>query len=461
MRPQVSLFQHVPVKKISVTEEDREIDETIDGTNGASMKEEPRYRLASHEDADPEGMETRFICRFKSFDPNATPNLSIVGYTLSQFEVDYDYHTYRKGYLRTATEAGYDNHMIWMSQLLFKCPIPPTFQDKVRRGESVIDDYATLYVDVVRVTLMNDGLFCFHFFTLCECDVCAFDLHLLLNSCPNPIRSLKVPIRTPPRYTPPREFFPPRYKFTNEIEHLFVPDIEWGKDHVLPKIDESGRWENIPVCMPSLMTHEIVPKGVDVSSLAIPDNNKVKKIHAVAMSDASPKIHGVIACTWASTTFKTRSNRAQVGDGKRRLKEWLEFNLMAGFDHIYVYDNSGAFTNEDSLADIIELFPPDKVTRVDWPCKICSNRDGNEGERSSQYAAESSCRLRFGSHARWLGSFDTDEYLVPMGDFNSMGEVADDLDRQGVRVAVFKSSPAKPRFDLLEWVFCHDFVALK
>lgn len=158
----------------------------------------------------------------------------------------------------------------------------------------------------------------------------------------------------------------------------------------------------------------------------------------------------MIACTWASTTFRTRSNRAQVGDGKRRLKEWLEFNLLSGFEHIYVYDNSGAFTNEDSLADIVDLFPHEKVTRVDWPCKICSNRDGNEGERSSQYAAESSCRLRFGTHARWLGSFDTDEYLVPMGEFTSMGEVADELDKNNVKVAVFKSSPAKPRFDLLQ-----------
>jgi hypothetical protein len=270
----------------------------------------------------------------------------------------------------------------------------------------VVDDYATLYVDV-------------------------------------------IPIRTAPRYTPPREFLQPRYEFHNEIDNLFIPDIEWGKEHVLPSIDESGRWENIPVCMPSLMSIGIVPKGADVSAATIPENESDRKYVAVT-GELPPKIHKVIACTWASTTFKTRSNRAQVFDGKRRLQEWLEFNLVAGFDHIYVYDNSGAFTNEDSLADIVDLFPRDRVTRVDWPCKICSNRDGNEGERSSQYAAESSCRLRFGTHARWLGSFDTDEYLVPMGKYKSMGEVADRLDEIGVKVAVFKSSPAKPRFDLLE-----------
>ncbi len=393
MRPQSAIFQHVPVKKITV-------DDNEEGNDG-----EPRYRLASHEDADPEGMETRTICRFKQFDSN-TGKLSIVGYSLSQFEFDYDYHTYRKGYLHSATPAGYDNHMIWQSQLIFKCPIPSDYHKEVEAGNTVKDDYATLFVDV-------------------------------------------IPIRTPPRYTPPKEFFQPRHMFNGNLDHLFVADNEFGKEHVLPKIAESGRWENIPVCMPSLMTHGMVPKGEDLLALTIPPEPKLANAIDI-LPEAAPKIHKVIACTWAATTFRTRGNRAQVGDGKRRLQEWLEFNLLSGFDHIYVYDNSGAFTNEDSLADVIDLFSKNQVTRVDWPCKICSNRDGNEGERSSQYAAESSCRLRFGAHARWLGSFDTDEYLVPMGDFNSMGEVADKFDEDGVKVAVFKSSPAKPRFDLLE-----------
>jgi len=391
MRPQSALFQHVPVKKI-----------TVDNESGDD--DEPRYRLASHEDADADGMETRMICRFKQFDSN-TGKLSIVGYSLSEFEVDYDYHTFKKGYLHSATAAGFDNHMIWQSQLMFKCPVPPEFHEQVKSGDTVVDDYSTLFVDL-------------------------------------------IPIRTPPRYTPPKEFFPPRYNFKGAIDQLFVADDVFGKEHVLPKIDESGRWENIPVCMPSLMTH-VIPKGEDLNALIIPPEPKLKNKIDI-LPGAAPKIHKVIACTWAATTFRTRGNRANVNDGKRRLQEWLEFNLLSGFDHIYVYDNSGAFTNEDSLADVIGLFDKSQVTRVDWPCKICSNRDGNEGDRSSQYAAESSCRLRFGAHARWLGSFDTDEYLVPMGDFNSMGEVADKFDEDGVKVAVFKSSPAKPRFDLLD-----------
>lgn len=34
------------------------------------------------------------------------------------------------------------------------------------------------------------------------------------------------------------------------------------------------------------------------------------------------------------------------------------------------------------------------------------------GERSSQYAAESSCRERYGSLTEWLSFIDTDEYMV-------------------------------------------------
>lgn len=42
------------------------------------------------------------------------------------------------------------------------------------------------------------------------------------------------------------------------------------------------------------------------------------------------------------------------------------------------------------------------------------NNVDSPGERSSQYAAESSCRLRFGPHVDWFGQFDIDEYFVPM-----------------------------------------------
>ena len=45
--PQITLFQHVPIKRVQVDNNER-------------------YRLATHEDADPDAIATRFICRFSS-----------------------------------------------------------------------------------------------------------------------------------------------------------------------------------------------------------------------------------------------------------------------------------------------------------------------------------------------------------------------------------------------------------
>lgn len=287
MRPQAALFQHVPVKRIN--------DPDGGGGDGDNEEEEeePRYRLSSHEDADAAGMETRFICRFKLYD-TVTSTTSVVGYSLSEYELDYDYHTFRKGYRYTHTETGYDNHVIWTSQLLFRCPIPTKYRETVASGDTVTDDYSTLFVDV-------------------------------------------IPIRTAPRYMPPREFLPPRYNH-KETDGLFLADTVWGKEHVLPKIDDSGRWENIPICLPSLMQHDVVKKDIDLELLRIPEVKlgKKRRTQDVPIQEMGVKIHKVIACTWASATFRTRGNRANVGDGERRLKEWLEFNLLAGFDHIYV-----------------------------------------------------------------------------------------------------------------------------
>ena len=94
-----------------------------------------------------------------------------------------------------------------------------------------------------------------------------------------------------------------------------------------------------------------------------------------------------------------------------------------------------------------------QVTRINWPAKVCNNNPGtgdNKGERSSQYAAESSCMLRFGPHTEWFGSFDTDEYLVPMGENKSLKDVLKKLKDDDTRVLSFKSKRSKPRVEYFE-----------
>ena len=398
MQPQIALFQHVAVKRLNNNEHH-------DGN------EEQRYRLTSMEDADEDGVTTRFICQFE---PSGQETLSV-------FNVHYDYASLRKHNKRMFTIDGHkDGKFMHTAQLLFQCPVPENLIEVVRLGTSVVDDYATLFVNI-------------------------------------------IPIRTPPRYHRPDVFLAPKYKeflYTQpepgDQFGIFNTTVEWGNNHILPKIVDSGRWENIPICKPSLMTYG--PPGKPLL-----DANS--ELHGI-MSDHShiPKQHKLVSCLWSSTGYTTRGNRFAINDGQRRLLEWITYNKQIGFDHFYLYDNSGAFADDPSNMDdtfslkaIANLFPND-VTYINWPAKVCNNNPNNVdsvGDRSSQYAAEASCRLRFGPHVEWIGQFDVDEYFVPMGKYTSALQLLDQLDKENMKIINFASWRAWPRRKFIEYVLKH------
>lgn len=376
-QPNAALFQHVPVKRVSV-----------DG--------EQRYQLTDHNTADPDGIETRFICRFKTIDNDQTYE------TLSLHNVNYDFHTVRKGYKSTFTKEGFDNHMIWTSQLVFKCPIPDHMVEKIRLGKSVMNDYALFFVDL-------------------------------------------IPIRTSVRYGSSWIFLPDRlYPDKNS----FDVKAEYGEKHLVPKIEDSGRLENIPICKPSLMTYP--DSGV---FLNMDDPKAIAEYDAKVAQEYKDGIKKkLISCAWTSAVFKTRGDRTTVNDGNDRLLQWLEYERLVGSEHVYIFDNTGAFSNETSLAPITDLFPG-FVTRIDWPAKVCNNNKGNvdnKGERSSQYAAESSCRLRFGEHSEWLAAHDTDEYFIPQGKHKSIKDLLDTAEKENLAVINFQSKRSKPRLRFFE-----------
>jgi hypothetical protein len=323
--PQLSLFQNVAVKRTSDS----------DSTT-------PRYRLASHEEADEDGVATRFICRFSNGEE-----------TLSVFNFSYEWASFRKNQRVIFHELESDNKQIHTSQLLFRCPVPESLVETVRTGESVKDDYATIFMDL-------------------------------------------VPIRTPPRFGKPNEFLPPYYKGFGDSEKPFDATTEWGNYHILPTIEDSGRWQNIPICKPSLLTYGKL--DVDAASLITPPADTKET------APAPIKQHRLVSCLWASAGYSTRGNRFAINDGQRRLLEWITYNKITGVEHFYVYDNSDALNNDLSLKFIADMFP-DHVTLINWPSQICNNNQNNvdsPGERSSQYAAEASCRLRFGPHTDWI-----------------------------------------------------------
>ena len=292
---------------------------------------------------------------------------------------------------------------VHLSQFLFRCPVPEHLIETVRSGDSVKDDRASLFVDV-------------------------------------------IPIRTPPRYGRANQFFQPMYNETLAAPNLrFDAKEEWGENHLLPRIEDSGRWENFPICRPSLQEYyseEERSKAVVVPSEAPASSN----------TEVAPKMHRLVSCMWASAGYTTRGERFAINDGQRRMLEWIHYNKLLGFDHFYLYDNSYAFSSEATLKPIADLFPKE-VTYIKWPFQVCNNNPNNvdsPGERSSQYAAESSCRLRFGPHTEWIGQFDMDEYLIPMGSYTGVLPILDRLDRAGTKILSFGSWRAWPRRDLIQ-----------
>jgi hypothetical protein len=134
------------------------------------------------------------------------------------------------------------------------------------------------------------------------------------------------------------------------------------------------------------------------------------------------------------------------------LREWIAFHLMVGFDHVYVYDNTAHFPNSTNLKMVTSLFPVSMVTHVEWPAQVCNNNrpmHSDPGERSSQYAAESSCRERFGPDTDWMASMDPDEYLIPSSQ-PTWHNMLDKADSQGLKVMKFRSTRARPRESLME-----------
>eukprot|EP00986_Skeletonema_menzelii_P015007 scaffold10826_cov136-Skeletonema_menzelii.AAC.6 len=378
---QVALFQPVAVTRVRNNKATVSKEE-IDGSNHVQY-----YRLSSHEEADEDGLETRFICRFKTIDVQQQ-TVEYAGETLSTYNFNYEFINWRKS-RSTMVETGKDFQMFWLSPLAFNCPVPAHLQQDSN------DDTGqpSLLLDI-------------------------------------------IPIRTPVRRNDVDGFF---FHKGHGGPMTFDATKMWGQNHILPRVEDSGRWENLPVC------HK--PQADLNGDVAIVDTTLPKK-----------KPHRLVACTWTSAIHQRRGNERRISDGKARLREWIAFNLEVGFDHIYIFDNTGAnatifrlknevdpdfgsdtkLMNEadhdiDDLRSVTDLFPTSKVTHIEWPATICNNNrpaHDDPGERSSQYAAEAACRARYGPSTDWMASMDPDEYFVPMGEYTSWKQILDKVDKE-------------------------------
>jgi hypothetical protein len=320
LEPQVALMQPISVQRID-DDEARAIAPELWHPDDEQQDKTPRYRLAPFNESAEDGQSTRFICRFHAtdFSQGDRPRTIILGETLSTFPFNYEFVSYRKPTdAAMLTPRGKDTKMFWTSNLQFTCPVPDMngLAKMISTGETILSDGTpTVHVDL-------------------------------------------VPIRTPPRYGP-REFYFPEGMIKPDARNTFDAKERWGDHNVMPRVEASGRWTNIPICFS--------PSTGSNGEAAIAQGQE-KKTATKSVAALGKKRHTLSACVWAASSFRTRgAEQPTVSDTMRRLEEWIEFHLMVGFDNIYVYDNSGANTNETSLAPVLDTYPSSKVTRIDWP----------------------------------------------------------------------------------------------
>ncbi len=359
-------------------------------------KEKFRFATSLEEATHP---ATRFQCRF--FHPATNQTMT----TLSLYKFDYEYITWRKLRRPMIDRKGKDATMFWLSTLLFSCPIPEPWQHRIMR--SSMTPFPNLYLDLVPIR--------------------------------TPIRTDLVLLTI--NHTGPDEY-------TGLQRRLFPLDKVFGQQHIIPPIEDAGRWANLPIC----------PRPEE-ERMRLPDTSQAIE----HMKPSNPKRRfRFVACTWTAASYTRRGDEVQVSDSASRLREWILFHLMVGVEHVYIYDNTNidnTTTTPSDLWHVAQEFPKNQVTYHSWPCKICNNNrpaHSNPGERSSQYAAEASCRERYGPLTEWMTFIDVDEYLVPMkamGDNNKPYDwrpILDEMKAKQVPILQFLSSRARPRVDMME-----------
>lgn len=78
------------------------------------------------------------------------------------------------------------------------------------------------------------------------------------------------------------------------------------------------------------------------------------------------------------------------------LKEWIEYHLLIGVDHFYLYNNF----SDDDYKNILEPYiKRGLVTLIQWPYKF------------AQVAAYEDCYKRVKNETHWLGFIDADEFI--------------------------------------------------
>lgn len=98
-------------------------------------------------------------------------------------------------------------------------------------------------------------------------------------------------------------------------------------------------------------------------------------------------------------------------DESKFLKEWIEYHLLVGIDHFFLYDNNSSDRPFQVLAPYIEK---QIVTIVRWPDFFSESERDPHWALSTQSSAYEHAIHAAKNFSKWMVFLDVNEFLVPM-----------------------------------------------
>ena len=166
-------------------------------------------------------------------------------------------------------------------------------------------------------------------------------------------------------------------------------------------IIDNKEWKNvtIPVC-----STFVINRGKHIYQS---DGTKFSNIIKSANPILEPKQHKLSAC------LIVHPNGDYYNQMNVRIVEWIEYGLIMGFSHFYIYDhispNDKTRENGDKFIwDAIYYYIKHggKVTYIEWPFPYSN-------PWIFQYSFINSCLARFKYDNDYISIIDVDEYLIP------------------------------------------------
>ena len=98
---------------------------------------------------------------------------------------------------------------------------------------------------------------------------------------------------------------------------------------------------------------------------------------------------------------------AVTQDEGRWLKEWIEYHLLVGVEHFWIYDNN----SKDNSVEILKPYVEKGIVELfDWPFPTHNHK----AYLDMQYGAYNDVLNYAKGRTEWLALIDIDEFIVPV-----------------------------------------------